>query len=154
MLRSTAIQCRNSSTHRPAAFQSSRTGAAVVEFAIIIPIFLILVLGIIEFGRAMSVGQMVTNASREGCRQAILDGSSSTAVEAYVDNFLSGALGVTAADVTVTCFVNGAAADVSTAEESDTIRVRVSVPFDRVSLVQADYLAGKTLVGETTMRHE
>jgi Flp pilus assembly protein TadG len=131
-----------------------RKGATIVEFAIILPIFLMLVLGIIEFGRAMSVGQMVANASREACRQAILDNSSTTAIETYVDAFLSDSLGVTATDVTVTSYVNDVVADVSTADQSDKIRIRVSVPFNRVSLTQADYLSGKSLVGDTTMRHE
>ena len=44
----------------------SRRGVATVEFAIVAPLFFLLVLGCIEFGRALMVQQMLTNASRVG----------------------------------------------------------------------------------------
>lgn len=47
-------------------------GAAIIEFAIILPLFLIFVFGIIEFGAIMYNKAMITNASREGARFGIL----------------------------------------------------------------------------------
>lgn len=43
-------------------------GAIAVEFAILLPVFLLLVFGIIDFGHAFYMKQMVSNASREGAR--------------------------------------------------------------------------------------
>ena len=43
-------------------------GAVAVEFAIILPVLLLLVFGIIDFGHAWYMKQMVSNASREGAR--------------------------------------------------------------------------------------
>lgn len=43
-------------------------GAAAVEFAIILPLFLILIGGIIDFGRLFYAEIIVANASREGAR--------------------------------------------------------------------------------------
>jgi Flp pilus assembly protein TadG len=43
-------------------------GAAAVEFALILPILLLLVLGLVEFGRAFNVQISLTNAAREGAR--------------------------------------------------------------------------------------
>jgi Flp pilus assembly protein TadG len=43
-------------------------GAVAVEFAIILPILVLLVFGIIDFGHAWYIKQIVTNASREGAR--------------------------------------------------------------------------------------
>jgi len=43
-------------------------GAAALEFALVLPILLILVLGIVEFGRVFNVQISVTNAAREGAR--------------------------------------------------------------------------------------
>lgn len=43
-------------------------GAVAVEFAILVPVFLLLVFGIIDFGHAFYMKQMVSNASREGAR--------------------------------------------------------------------------------------
>ena len=50
---------------------TERRGVAAVEMAFVFPIFMLLVLGVIEFGRYMMVGQLVTNAAREGSRLAI-----------------------------------------------------------------------------------
>ena len=40
-----------------------RKGAAAVEFALVMPLFFMLILGIIEFGRAIMVEQIITNAA-------------------------------------------------------------------------------------------
>ncbi len=47
-------------------------GQTIVETAIILPILLILVLGIIEFGRAMYVKNTLNNAARAGVRAAVV----------------------------------------------------------------------------------
>lgn len=46
----------------------SERGAAAVEFAILLPLLLMLVLGTIEFGRAYNAQITLTNAAREGVR--------------------------------------------------------------------------------------
>lgn len=46
----------------------SERGAAAVEFAILLPLLLLLVLGTIEFGRAYNAQLTLTNAAREGVR--------------------------------------------------------------------------------------
>jgi hypothetical protein len=61
--------------------RSGRRGASVVEMAIVLPVFMMVVMGIIEFGRGMMVGQLVTNAARYGARLAAIDGSSYSSVE-------------------------------------------------------------------------
>ncbi len=43
----------------------NRRGAAAVEFAIVAPVFFLLVFGMIEYGRMVMVQQVITNASRE-----------------------------------------------------------------------------------------
>ncbi len=47
-------------------------GAAMVEFAIILPLLLVFVFGIIEFGLLLYNQQVITNASREGARYGIV----------------------------------------------------------------------------------
>lgn len=47
---------------------SSERGAVAVEFAILLPVLLALVLGIMEFGRAYNTQISLTNAAREGVR--------------------------------------------------------------------------------------
>jgi Flp pilus assembly protein TadG len=47
-------------------------GQALVEFALIMPVFLLLVMGVVEFGRAWNSYQVVTDAAREGARMAVM----------------------------------------------------------------------------------
>jgi hypothetical protein len=59
----------------PAPLRSTprrRPGQALLEFALVVPILLILVLGVIDFGRAWHAYQVVTDAAREGARLAVV----------------------------------------------------------------------------------
>ncbi|HEX6966778.1 MAG TPA: TadE/TadG family type IV pilus assembly protein [Gemmatimonadaceae bacterium] len=51
-------------------FAHSERGAAMVEFAIVLPLLLLLVFGIIDFGRALYTLNNLTSAVREGGRYA------------------------------------------------------------------------------------
>jgi len=46
-------------------------GATIVEFAIVLPLFLLLIFGIIEFGLIIFNKQILTNACREGARAGV-----------------------------------------------------------------------------------
>jgi Flp pilus assembly protein TadG len=137
-----------------------RPGAAIVEMAMVLPIFVMIVLGIIEFGRAMMVGQMVTNAAREATRLAIIDGSTNSTVSSWITEFLNDSIGVSASDVTVTITVDAAPGNpdpldqIGNALPRDLVKVKVAVPFDKVSYITGDYLNGKNLSAQSAMRHE
>jgi len=65
-------------------------GSAVVEFALILPILLTLVFGIIEMGSAWYSKQMLVNASREGARfGAMFNGADNAQVIAFVNQILT-----------------------------------------------------------------
>jgi Flp pilus assembly protein TadG len=49
-------------------------GAALVEFAVVAPVMLLILLGIIDFGLLFQRYQVITNAAREGARVAVLPG--------------------------------------------------------------------------------
>jgi Flp pilus assembly protein TadG len=127
-----------------------RQGAAAVEFAIVAPVFFLMIFGMIEFGRAVMVKQVLTNASREGARLAVLDGSTVSTVKTKVASYMSGAgiPGSTSADVDVPT-------DPTTAKYGDPITVTVHVPYNRVSWLPVPiYLGSKTLTATTVMRRE
>ena len=54
-----------------------RRGQAMVEFALVAPIFLLLLFAIVEFGWYVYSVQMLNEAAREGARYAIVHGSTS-----------------------------------------------------------------------------
>ena len=57
-----------------------RRGQALVEFALVLPLLLLLLVGLVEFGRAWNLHQVVTDASREGARHAVLQSGVATGV--------------------------------------------------------------------------
>lgn len=125
-----------------------RTGAAAVEFAVVAPVFFLMVLGMIEVGRAVMAQQIITNASREGARQAVLDGASASGVTTFVNTYLTNASLSTA---TVT-FPQG---NPESAGFGNPVEVRVSLPFSQVSWLPTPmYLGGENLEASTVMRRE
>lgn len=69
--------------------QQDLRGAQIVEFAIVVPILLLLVIGIIDFGRAYFSWVIITNGAREGARVAAVGGDQ-TAVQDRVTSAVSG----------------------------------------------------------------
>jgi hypothetical protein len=126
-----------------------RRGAAAVEFALVAPVFFLLVFGMIEFGRMVMVQQVITNASREGARAAVLDGATTASVNTTVTNYLTGAH-LSGGSVTI------APADPSTAKAGDPITVTVQIPFSQVTWLPAPmFISGSTqLTAATVMRRE
>ena len=53
--------------------RESVDGQTLVEFALIIPIFIMLLMGVLDLGRAVYAYHTLNNAAREGARQAIVD---------------------------------------------------------------------------------
>lgn len=49
-----------------------RSGQALVEFALIVPLLLLIAVGVAEFGRAWNLQQVITGAAREGARTAVV----------------------------------------------------------------------------------
>ena len=66
-----------------------------MEFAIVLPVLMLFVFGIVEFGRAYNARIELTSAVREGARAAALGGDAVAATK-------SGAPGLDAARITVT----------------------------------------------------
>lgn len=48
-------------------------GQSLVEFALLVPILILLIFGLFDFGRAIYAYNAVSNAAREGARIAIVD---------------------------------------------------------------------------------
>ncbi|MDA8439617.1 MAG: pilus assembly protein [Propionibacterium sp.] len=67
-------------------------GAAAVEFALVLPILIALLLGIIEFGYAMFIQATIAGAAREGARTLAIAGTASSATSAAIQAAEDGAL--------------------------------------------------------------
>ncbi len=128
---------------------AARRATAAVEFALVAPVLLTVVIGIVEVGRAIMVQELLTNASREGARVAGNDTISSTsAVQAAVDNYLSGAR-ISGATTTVS------PGPPSGASDGQPVTVTVTISYSQVAWSpSAWFLKGKTLAASTTMTRQ
>ena len=70
-------------------------GAELIEFALVFPLLLLVMFGIMDFGLLFQRYETVTNAAREGARIAVLPGYAQADVEARVNQYLA-ASGLTA----------------------------------------------------------
>ena len=105
-----------------------------------------MVVGFIEFGRALMVQQVLVNASRVGARQAITTSGTAAAVEAAVADYAAG-VAVPGVDVFIS-------PDPSSAAPGATITVTASVPFSEVSWATPWFLGGTNLTASSQMRKE
>ena len=109
-----------------------------------------MIFGMVEYGRMVMVQQILTNASREGARLAVLDGANSGEIKDRVNDYLDSAgIAWDHANVAVTPDPPTSAAF------GDPITVTVSIAFSKVSWLPSPmYLGGKTLTATTVMRRE
>lgn len=142
-----------------------RAGQAMVEFALVVPIFLLLVIGVIEFGRAWNLQQTITDAAREGARRAVVFDPTltvaevQTAVKAKIQaaGFDSAQATIVWQDCTAACT---AVADFNALTRGDVLNVQVRMPYrfmflkPLVNLVNTSANGSLTLQTATQMRKE
>ena len=95
-------------------------GAAMIELALILPLLVMLLVGIVDFGRAYSAQVSITAAAREGARVLALSGDS-----AAVTTAVNGAKG----SATVTSIAQTACPVGSTGTSTAVATVVVSASF-------------------------
>ncbi len=81
-----------------------RRGTAAVEFAVVAPLFLLLLAGIIEFGQVFRIQHLLANASRRGARAAVVDGRTRTQIRGIVKAHCAQIMNISEDDVTVDFF--------------------------------------------------
>ncbi len=154
----------------------NQKGAAAVEFAIVLPLLLLLLFGIIEFSLLLYNKAMLTNASREGARLGVvyaigkgLDGSFGTAddtthstkaeIEQTVIAYAKNHLITFGSDILDTSDIILTAAT-STGSAGDILTVTVNYKYDFLvfpdisQLVGGSYSDFTNLTATTKMRLE
>lgn len=146
---------RSSLRSRFAPCAAFRSGIATVEFAILVPLFLMLVLGMTEMGRAFQVSADLTTAVREGGRMASMDLSKVTPSNMTINqkvikdmrNFLK-ASGIPGDDATLTITQANSSAAFDLGSQDNYLkafRISASIPYAKVSRLPADYMRGRTI---------
>jgi len=122
-----------------------RQGLAAVELAMLLPIFMMLLVGVMDMGRLYWTQSVVRDASLEGARTAILHESTISQIETVViEELVSGGVDQTSSIV------------ISDRQAEQPVEVKVSVPFEFYvidGLIPS--LAGSTdISAAATMTHE
>lgn len=140
-------QLKHTTIHRRVRRGRLRRGAAVVEMAVVTPLLLMLMFGIIEFGWVFMVQETITNAAREAARVAVLQGST----EADIQNRFSQAIAPTGLTVSPGMLTITRATPANPIET-----VQVAVPYSRISLM-GEWLGlniSRTIGSSCSMRKE
>lgn len=148
---------------RPSA-TSRRSGAAVLEAVLVLPLLLALTLGVGEYGYFFYVKHNLVNASRAGARASIPAGATNSTVNTAVNRALFAA-GMTPSDSSLGNYTvaikNSGGADVTVASVAigTDIFVTVSANWDTVGVrlippVMGGISAGRTVKATSVMRKE
>ena len=127
-------------------------GASAVEFAILLPVLLLILFGIIEFGMMMYGREIVTNATREGARAGIVQGPPKRTegeITAIANTYLS-TTGVNPADVSFTVTGEGLA-NPNTLTVNAAYTYNFLIPYIPTVVGIPNPL---TITTQTVMRHE
>ena len=109
-------------------------GAALVEFALVVTLFVSILYGLIYFGMALATKQRVTNAAAEGARAAV-GATSPGDAQTMAENRVVALLGAPNGRYTVTPVA--AACDTSTTSGPQCIRVTISYDWENHPAVPA-----------------
>jgi Flp pilus assembly protein TadG len=125
-------------------------GQAMVEFALVIPLIVLIVMGIFDLGRGVYAYNVVASAAREGARFGSLQPSSTTAIQ---NQARANTVGLAPSSITVTvdCSNNGTIFTAAPCSTSNTfIRVTVTHTFQPITL----FFSNLSLIGRSMMAIE
>jgi Flp pilus assembly protein TadG len=127
---------------------SRRFGLVTVEYAVVLSLLLLVLWGIIEFGRMVLVADCLVQAAQEGARVGIVPGSTTAQVTSEVNNILANSY-VSGATV------NTVPSDITTLKTGEVLTVNVQVPFSAVTwLPSPQFLQNRVLKASCVMLRE
>lgn len=133
------------SSHQP--IRTRRRGVAAVEFAVCLPVLVLLVFGAIEASSFIFLKQALTVAAYEGVRETVRVGSNNANGVDRAQNILTTR---TVSDFSIN-FPNG---ESSSADRGDEIVIEVSAPTATNSPLAGQWLANQTLTARIVMVKE
>jgi hypothetical protein len=128
---------------------NNKKGAALVELALILPLLLLIVFGIVEFGRALFITNTLNNAARYGARLAVV--STTPLNVASLKTEIKNHTPLSAADLNLIeiNFPN------SSPSSGTAVTVTARLPFTPIIPLMAEFFpSGFKLKGEATMQYE
>ncbi|MBI1248569.1 hypothetical protein GC197_12110 [bacterium] len=150
--------------------KGKRTGATLVETALVMPVFFMFVFAIIEFGHFTMINNVMKNATRTAARWGSASGATTAQVEQYARDRIGGAVDPSmvtiqikdasqfddggGAPTTSQDFTNMPDIELKDADPRQLFMVRASIPYGNVSLIPHPWLGNALISSETFTRHE
>lgn len=127
-------------------------GQSLVEFAMIIPIFLLLAVVIFDLGRSIYYYSAIHNAAREGARYGSVNKEDWSGMRAAAQNYAVG-VGLTAADI---AYTGWGPDEIVNSQANPTVEVTINYSFSPATPLVSNFLTGGviTLTGNAIMRTE
>ena len=139
------VSCPNSLWRRIRRPWAARDGAIAIEFALVFPVILLVVIGVIEFGNILHTKQLMTYAARESARSYAVGAKDASQSRQLAFELLQAQEDTTLFTVTVT-------------EPTDTngdVIVNIKIPLAAAALINLlDPVLTGDLESQVTMRVE
>ena len=154
--------------------RNTRLGTTAVETALVLPVFLLFVFGMVELGRVVFVQHVLNSACRKAARIGSTEGNTTAGVKAKAIEILGSAIKTTSVQVyvkdassfdTASPGTSGSALEamsdieLSGAKPRQMFMVRAKVKYDDIAVVKripiiGYFLQNVTIDGQAFMRHE
>jgi Flp pilus assembly protein TadG len=108
----------------------ARRGAALVEAAVVTPLIILMLFGVIEYGWMLLKSQDISNAARSGARAGIRFGANAGTVTSSITTAMNNA-GLGSSGYTVTMTPN----DPGTLAAGQSLTVQVTVPYGNIAAI-------------------
>lgn len=127
----------------------TETGQAIAEMALVLPILIVLLFGIVEFGRVLNTYMIVTNLSREAARTGAVGGTDSAITASVQNGAVASGLETSQISVSIT------PTSISKRVRGSSVEVSVDYPVDIIAPVIGVIIGDPYIVeSQTTMRVE
>jgi Flp pilus assembly protein TadG len=128
------------------SWRKLRRGTTIVEAAIVLPLLILVVFGLIEYGSMFLRLQQVANVARQAARQAATPDATQSQVSALITTMMSDAgLGASGYVATLT------PTDPATATRGGQVKVQIAVTYANISITNAPFIPKPTTISRAVV---
>lgn len=117
-------------------FHRRERGQALVEFGLVLPILLLLIFGLVDFGRAVYAQNALSEAARDGARWGSVQARAGTDIAGIEDYTVSRVDAIPGVTATATCIESS----VLGCSPNDVLRVKAETDMEMITPVLAQIM--------------
>lgn len=141
-----AVRCNPKATDRHGAdARSRRRGATIAEFAVVCPVFFMLMFAGMEFSILSTIRSTANNAAYEAARKLVIPGAKADMGSDEAKRIMA-VVGVRNLEVTVTPSVIN--------DQTQEVTVKLDIPYDKNAIFTPLFTSGVVVTAQTKLRTE